>query len=154
MIVISFPIGVFVFISTPNRFIFSISLFKMLRGRRYSGIPRASIPPGTFEASKMVGLNPSSAKKYAAERPLGPDPIIATRSSRAVTSGTGRERISTWSAANLFSSLIDTGSSTSQRRHSCSQNRTHTLPRVPGRGASRMIISIASLYLRALIMAT
>ena len=50
------PMGVFVLISTPSFFIYLISLFKTSRGRRYSGMPYLSQPPGSGAASKITAL--------------------------------------------------------------------------------------------------
>jgi hypothetical protein len=49
-----------------------------VRGSRYSGMPKRTIPPGSPAPSNTVTSYPSSARSCAALRPAGPDPMTAT----------------------------------------------------------------------------
>jgi hypothetical protein len=42
-------------------------------------VPAAHKPPGVLLRSKMTGVRPDSSAVFAATRPAGPEPIIATR---------------------------------------------------------------------------
>ena len=46
--------GVPSFRVTPNSMIFSTSAWIKVRGKRYSGMPKRIMPPGSFRASKTV----------------------------------------------------------------------------------------------------
>ncbi len=66
---------------------------------RYSGIPTANIPAGTGSISYTVGRHPKSAKSWAAAKPAGPEPMIAT-GSPSVLSGNSRSPRNRLSPAN------------------------------------------------------
>ena len=64
---------------TPSSSIFLISRRTISLGKRYSGIPNMSTPPGSGSISKISTLNPWRERSPAIVSPAGPEPITATR---------------------------------------------------------------------------
>ncbi len=64
---------------TPRWRRFPVSDSTIALGRRNSGMPYTSTPPGLCSASKMVTLWPFTAMSAAMVRPAGPLPTTATR---------------------------------------------------------------------------
>ena len=111
-IVIDLPITTFVSILTPRLLTFSISLATTVDlGRRNSGIPYTSTPPGSCKASKIVTSYPIFARSPAHVRPEGPEPITATFLPLDSADFSGLILFSlAQSATNLSSLPIDTAS--------------------------------------------
>ena len=57
---------------------YPISFSTTFSGNLSSGIPYVNHPPNLGASSNTVTLYPLFASSVAAERPLGPEPIIAT----------------------------------------------------------------------------
>ena len=67
-------------ISTPSASITATSRRISSRGKTIGRArPTASMPAGTGSVSKTTGRKPSSARSWAADRPAGPAPMMATR---------------------------------------------------------------------------
>ena len=95
----------------------SMSCCEDVFGSRYSGMPRASMPPGTGCASKTHRSPAHQGEEVGATQPGGPAPTTAT----PAFAGAGSRRAacrppSRVIAAKRFSARIASGSSTSARR--------------------------------------
>ena len=128
----------------------SISRLTSSLGRRYSGIPRISIPPATAWDSKIVQSWPSLARSWAQVSPAGPEPMMATRfpvfagfklpgavEYRSVSARAKTCLVSTpyRSVANRFSARIEMGSfSTTPFRQTSSHGWAQTLPQMEAKG--------------------
>ncbi len=64
---------------TPSWRIFCTSPRTTALGRRYSGMPNISTPPGSGSISNISTSKPRRASTPATVRPAGPEPITATR---------------------------------------------------------------------------
>ena len=78
--------------STPNDLTNSTSAVINSLGRRYLGMPTASMPAGTGSISYTVGRNPNRARSCAAAKPAGPEPMIAIFSPFVLSGGFCSER--------------------------------------------------------------
>ena len=75
----SVPMVVLQWNTTPSSSIFFISRRTTSLGRRYSGMPNMSTPPGSGSISNTSTLKPMRARSPAMVSPAGPEPMTATR---------------------------------------------------------------------------
>ena len=152
-IVTVLPAITFVSIFTPRAFTDSISAATTLSfGRRNSGIPYSSTPPGRWRASKIVTSYPSFARSDAHARPAGPLPITAILWPFAgAISGFTPPFSRLQSATKRSSFPIATGSPFTPRIQLPSHcvSCGHTRPQIAGRDESSAMTAAAAAKLPA-----
>ena len=142
------PMMTSVSILTPNFLTLSISgCTTPSFGRRNSGIPYVSTPPGSWRASKIVTSYPIFAKSPAHVTPEGPEPITATFLPLVFSGAAGTKPFSLDQSATKRSSLpMEIGSPLIPRMHLPSHwlSCGHTRPQTAGSAEDFAITFAAS----------